>query len=120
MMKRVVLWALLIVFAVLAAFGYHAWQHWLAYATGSYNCPLNGCPGGSAHNYNFFSGFGSDLTEFAIVGGILGAYHKHNCHDEHCWRIGKHVVDGTPWCNRHHNAARDRAKEVLVLHGPRI
>ena len=31
---------------------------------------------------------------------------KHNCHERRCWRVGRHAVDGTPWCNRHHQAAR--------------
>jgi hypothetical protein len=102
------------IFAVAAIVFYHDWQHWLAYATGSYNCPRTGCPGGVAHNYNFFSGAGSDITELAIVGGILGMYHKHNCHDPGCWRIGRHSVDGTPWCNRHHQAAREVSGASLV------
>lgn len=61
--------------------------------------------------YAFWSGFGSDLSEVAIVGAVLGGYRKHNCHVRHCWRIGRHVVDGTPWCNRHHQAARKTDRE---------
>lgn len=56
--------------------------------------------------YNFWSGFGSDLTEFALIGALIGVYRKHNCHDKGCWRVGRHIVDGTPWCNKHHEAAR--------------
>lgn len=56
--------------------------------------------------YAFWSGFGSDISELAIVGAVLGGYRKHNCHSKGCWRIGRHVVDGTPWCDRHHQAAR--------------
>lgn len=58
--------------------------------------------------YGFFSGFGSDLSEVAILGAVLGAYRKHNCHEKGCPRIGRHVVDGTPWCNRHHEQAREK------------
>lgn len=54
----------------------------------------------------FFSGPGSDFGELAILGGVLGAWHKVNCHQGGCWRIGRHHVDGTPWCNHHHHAAR--------------
>jgi hypothetical protein len=62
--------------------------------------------------YGFWSGFGSDISELAIVGAVLGGYRKHNCHAKGCWRIGRHVVDGTPWCNRHHQAARDSGNEA--------
>ena len=56
--------------------------------------------------YAFWSGFAADLPLFGIVGTL---YRKHNCHQPWCWRLGRHVVDGTPWCNRHHQAAREAA-----------
>ena len=56
--------------------------------------------------YAWWSGIGSDFGEVTIVGAILGTYYKHTCHQERCWRIGRHAVDGTPWCNRHHQAVR--------------
>lgn len=56
--------------------------------------------------YAFWSGFGSDISELAIVGAVVGGYKKHNCHQRRCWRIGRHVVDGSPYCDRHHQAAR--------------
>ena len=73
-------------------------QHWLAVHTGTLNEP-----GGY---YGFWSGFGSDLGEVTLLAAVLGVYHRHNCHTKGCWRIGRHVVAGTPWCNRHHEAAR--------------
>jgi hypothetical protein len=76
--------------------------HWLTVHTGSSNTS------GSPKNYNFWSGIGSDMGEVALFGAVLGAYHKHNCHQRHCWRIGKHTVDGTPWCTKHQDAARQR------------
>lgn len=72
--------------------------HWLSVHTGTSN--------EASTYYAFWSGFGSDISELAIVGAVLGGYRKHNCHERRCWRIGRHVVDGTPWCNRHHQAAR--------------
>jgi hypothetical protein len=81
-------------------------RFWIAYHTGSLNTS------GAPPNYNFWSGFGSDLTEVTLLGAIAGFYWKHNCHHEKgwlpwgCWRIGKHLVDGTPWCNKHHEALR--------------
>jgi hypothetical protein len=73
--------------------------HWLAVHTGTVNEP--------GPYYGFWSGFGSDLGEVALLGAVLGAYRKHNCHEPRCWRMGRHIVDGTPWCNRHHQAARE-------------
>jgi hypothetical protein len=82
-------------------------QRWLTVHTGSENTP------GSPPNYNFFSGSGSDLGEVtlvvAVVSFVLGAWHHVNCHESGCPRIGRHKVDGTPWCNRHHQAARDES-----------
>lgn len=53
--------------------------------------------------YAFWSGAGSDLGYLAIIGGM---WRKHNCHSKGCWRVGRHHVDGTPWCDRHHEQAR--------------
>ena len=62
--------------------------------------------GGNGSHYLFWSGSGSDLAELTLLGAFAGVWHKHNCHTKGCWRIGKHVVEGTPWCNRHHEDAR--------------
>ena len=72
--------------------------HWLWVHTGIQ---------GSGPWYGFWSGFGSDIGEVTIFGGILGMYYKHNCHQARCFRVGKHTVDGTPWCNKHHQKARE-------------
>ena len=75
--------------------------HWLAVHTGVEN--------EASHYYAFWSGFGSDLSEIAIPAAAWGLFRKHNCHQRRCWRIGRHVVDGTPWCDRHHQKARSAA-----------
>ena len=80
--------------------------HWLAVHTGTLNEP--------GPYYGFFSGFGSDIGELAIIGGLVSLYRKHTCHKDGCWRISRHVVDGSPWCNRHHQAARDAVAPVAV------
>lgn len=51
--------------------------------------------------YAFWSGFGSDLTEFAIVGMV---YNRLVCHEVGCWRLGKHHLADTPLtlCRKHH------------------
>lgn len=80
--------------------------HWLAVHTGTVN--------ESGTYYGFWSGFGSDLGELAIIGGLIQMYRKHNCHTQGCWRIGKHTVDGTPWCSYHHKKARAAVAQVSV------
>lgn len=49
--------------------------------------------------YTFWSGIGAQLG--LAVGGVT-FYIKHNCHSRWCWRVGKHVHRGTPYCTRHH------------------
>ena len=70
--------------------------HWLAVHTGTVN--------EAGPYYGFWSGFGSDLGELAIIGGLIGIYRKHNCHVKGCWRIGRHPVEGTDFtvCRPHH------------------
>jgi hypothetical protein len=31
----------------------------------------------STHMYNFWSGFGGDITEFALIGTLITIYHNH-------------------------------------------
>lgn len=55
---------------------------------------------GSGRMYNFWSGFGSDLGELAIVGAVV----RHvNCSQRGCWRLGHHY-GGTVSCHRHREA----------------
>jgi hypothetical protein len=74
--------------------------HWLQVHTGTVNEP--------GAYYGFWSGFGSDLTEFAIIGTIAtGVYQlvkKYNCHYPGCWRVGNHPAAGGQFslCYRHH------------------
>jgi hypothetical protein len=71
---------------------------WLLHVLGVDN--MNG------HAYAFWSGFGSDIGQVTLIGAVIGMFAKHNCHQKGCPRIGRHVVDGTPYCNKHHQAAR--------------
>ena len=58
--------------------------------------------------YGFWSGFGSDIAEFSILGAIgAGVYQlvkKYNCHEPGCWRVGNHPAAGGQFllCYRHH------------------
>jgi hypothetical protein len=88
--------------AILAVHFYHVWQHWLAFATGSYNLP------GVAHNYNFLSGSGSDISELGILATLAlllaHAVLRNNCHTKGCWRVGSLPVGNPPYkvCRRCH------------------
>jgi hypothetical protein len=74
--------------------------HWLQVHTGIVDEP--------GPYYGFWSGFGSDLTEFAIIGTIATAayqlFKKYNCHYPGCWRVGNHQAAGGQFslCYHHH------------------
>jgi hypothetical protein len=74
--------------------------HWLAVHTGTVN--------ETGPYYGFWSGFGSDLTEFGIIGAIATAayqlFRKYNCHQPGCWRVGNHPAAGGQFslCYLHH------------------
>jgi hypothetical protein len=72
-------------------------QHWLAHVLG-----LDVPP--SAF-YDFWSGLGSDLGEFALVAVI---WHWLNCHEKGCWRIAGHRNPATGFrsCMRHRRMAQ--------------
>ena len=94
--------AMLLIAAAIAAWivNAHHFNHWLAVHTGTVN--------ESGPYYGFFSGFGSDLAEFGILGAIgTGVYQlvkKYNCHEPGCWRVGTHPAAGGQFllCYRHH------------------
>jgi hypothetical protein len=52
---------------------------------------------GTGPIYGFWSGLGSDILEFALIGTL---WHMVNCHVKGCWRLGHHV-NGTVVCHRH-------------------
>ena len=85
---------------VLWVLGASQFGHWLQVHTGTIN--------ESGPYYGFWSGFGSDLEEFGILGAIgAGIYQlvkKYNCHEPGCWRIGQHPAAGGQFllCYRHH------------------
>ena len=74
--------------------------HWLQVHPGIIN--------ESGPYYGFWSGFGSDIEEFGILGAIGAAVYqlvkKYNCHEPGCWRIGNHPAAGGQFllCYRHH------------------
>lgn len=56
--------------------------------------------------YGFWSGFGSDLGEVLLLGGLFAMYRHHNCQVKGCWRLGRQV-HGTHdvLCRKHHSEA---------------
>jgi hypothetical protein len=107
------------VLALVAAWALNASaaDHWLAVHTGTVDEP--------GPYYAFWSGFGSDLAEFGIVGAICtGVYQlvrKYNCHEPRCWRIGNHSAAGGRFslCYRHHpdfHGARPTSEMIKRLH----
>jgi hypothetical protein len=94
-----------LVFAVLA--GVLAWvlnaaafNNWLRVRTGISDL--------AGPYYGFWSGIGSDIAEFSLVGAaVTGVYQlsrKFNCHQRRCWRVGTHEAAGGQFllCSRHH------------------
>jgi hypothetical protein len=112
------LWLLVVaVAAALTAYYYATWQHWLAYATGSYNTQ------GTAHNYNAFSGSISDIGEITIVASVLTSFvliwRSHTCHRYWwCWRHPHFALDGTPYkmCSKHHPDDVPTMQDALSAH----
>ena len=106
---RVLRWSLLVL--VLAAIAWsiaaHPWG-WL-YGFGVHPYPESSS---TPWTYQLESGMIPALTVLGLVTLITGMWHAHNCHAEGCWRIGRHRIDGTPWCNVHHTAARESTAAV--------
>jgi hypothetical protein len=83
--------------------------HWLAVHTGTVNEP--------GPYYGFFSGFGSDLGELALLGAVFHLYWRYTCHEPRCWRPGHLMADGhTRACWRHHPDGRPRPGHVRRAH----
>jgi hypothetical protein len=81
---------------------------WLLHLLDEYGITNANCRWGA-----FWAGFGSDLSEWAMLGAAVAWYRKRTCHVDHprfCWRWGGHPVKGTPFraCKRHHPAVPDR------------
>lgn len=87
-------------------------MHWFLHLIGADNT--------SGLQYGFWSGFGSDIGEFVLIGGVIGAYRKHNCHVKGCWRIGLHPVEGTPYitCRKHHPSIPSKvtSEHISLMH----
>lgn len=78
--------------------------HWFLYVTGSDDT--------SGNWYGFWSGFGSDLGEFAIIAGLIGVYRRHNCGEDGCWRLGRHEVTDLTTGQKHIKCRRHIARHL--------
>jgi len=52
--------------------------------------------------YQFWSGVGSDIGELAILGAVIGAYRKAECHAQGCHRFGRFAHGHYRLCHVHH------------------
>lgn len=108
-MKRTILKAsavaiLLTVVCLVIAMHEHGFAHFLGIDTQA------------SQNYDFVSGVGPMIITALGMGGIVTAVlGKFNCHHVGCWRIGKHHVNGSPWCSHHHEEARPERTERELL-----
>jgi hypothetical protein len=110
-MKRI--WIAVVAAAVGAAawsMTVHPWG-WL-YGIGVHPYPSSS---DTPWTYQLLSGFIPALTVVGLSTLIVGGWHHINCHEDGCWRIGKHKVEGSPWCSAHHEAARTRAASQVTL-----
>jgi hypothetical protein len=109
--------------AVIVLWVIHSRQvgYWFQVHTGTVNEP--------GPYYGFWSGFGSDIEEFGILGAIgAGVYQlvkKYNCHEPGCWRIGHYPAAGGQFllCYRHHPDYQGRkpTHELIErLHGEHL
>lgn len=83
-------------------------MNWLSHILGMDNL--------SGQWYGFWSGFGSDVGELAIVGALYTQVRRHNCHVRKCWRVGRHKVYGTDFvvCRMHHPDGDPTPHDVLT------
>lgn len=99
-MKKLIAWiSPPVIIAFLWWYYWHQIEHWIAYATGSYNT------NGTAHNYNYNSGFGSIIEPPMITLLGIGAmfWWHHQCGVRGCyWYAWRKTDAGDPACWRHH------------------
>jgi hypothetical protein len=83
--------------------------HWLTHILGLDNL--------SGPWYGFWSGFGANFGELAIVGGLVTIVRRHNCEVHKCWRLGRHVTAaGHHVCRIHHPDGHLTAEQVSEQH----
>lgn len=62
----------------------------------------SGTSSSSSRAYNFWSGFGANFGEFALIGGAYAMVRHHTCAHKPCWRIARHpTASGFKLCHKH-------------------
>lgn len=84
-------------------------MHWLLHFIGADNL--------SGTAYGFWSGFGSDIGELAIIGGLISVVRRHNCEVKGCWRLGRHKTAAAHQvCRKHHPDDHLTPQDVTDAH----
>jgi hypothetical protein len=114
MIRRIALAVLVLVVVALAvAFTFHRVQTDFLHVVGIE-------PRMPSTAYNFWSGFGSDISELAVIGALLVLYRKHECHVNTCHRLHwKTWVDPDghthALCKKHHPHKQPTEAELAAL-----
>lgn len=74
----------------------HTLLVWFLHVTGADNT--------SGVQYGFWSGFGSDFGEVALVGSLIALWHHLECHIDGCHRPGRFPFHHYKLCRKHHPA----------------
>lgn len=85
----------------------HLLFHWL------------GLDSASGTPYLAWSGAGGDVAELAVLGAVAAGWHRVNCSQQHCWRVGRRPLHdtGLHLCHRHHpEGAKPTGAHILALH----
>lgn len=53
-------------------------------------------------NSPFYLAYSGIIPSLAIVGGVVTFIRRHQCHSPWCIRMGRHQLDGTLYCTKHH------------------
>lgn len=78
---------------------------------------LLGMDNAAGRSYLAWSGWASDLGEFAIVGGLIAIVRRHTCEVHGCWRLGRHyTAAGHAVCRRHHPDDPLTPEQVAAAH----
>lgn len=78
--------------------------HWLLHLSGADNV--------SGPWYGFWSGFGSDLGEAALIGAAAAVIRRHQCHVKRCWRVQWRRSGHHQLCREHHPDDPPRADQL--------
>lgn len=110
-MRRALKWLPgLIALAVLWSVIAHPWG-WL-YGIGVHPYPASSS---TPWTYQMLSGFVPALAVLTLLSAVGGMWRSVNCHEPRCWRLGRHKVHGTPWCDHHQETARPELTENEIL-----